>query len=337
MDELQIGSVRMTERYVHSDPPSAEDERALTGAIDSAIDATQWNFQPAKMVGIAGTVTTICAVALGMTEYDAAIVHGHVLARAEIERVVELFRSRTTAGQQAPGLLEGRADVIYAGAAMILLRVMNRFDASAVIVAIKACAGAWSGARPSGSARLGERGSFAPHANVPRTGSADARDHAGGTGDDQGGADRCGSARITPATQVRRKRPDRPCVRADCAVDSARQALLGAGLRHLHGAATSLAHRINPRTKSAMTIPAMRTVGFRAAPQLKKGTLIGSAHPHEPIVPRTNSFHAQAVAGDFADPRAGLRSGFALRRPGRQRDVRRRRSRAPGPRPRRRV
>ncbi|MGC1679627.1 MAG: hypothetical protein WA740_19015 [Candidatus Binataceae bacterium] len=134
MVSLQIGSVRMTERYVHSDPPSAEDARALTGAIDSAIDATQWNFQPAKMVGIAGTVTTICAVALGMTEYDAAIVHGHVLARSEIERVVELFRSRPTAERRKlPGLLEGRADVIYAGA-MILLRVMNRFDASAVIV-----------------------------------------------------------------------------------------------------------------------------------------------------------------------------------------------------------
>ena len=69
-----------------------------------------------------------------MTEYDAAIVHGHVLARSEIERVVELFRSRPTAERRKlPGLLEGRADVIYAGA-MILLRVMNRFDASAVIV-----------------------------------------------------------------------------------------------------------------------------------------------------------------------------------------------------------
>ena len=134
MVSLQIGSVRMTERYIHSDPPSADDVRVLTGAIDTAIDAAQWNFQPQKMVGIAGTVTTICAVSLAMTEYDAAIVHGHVLARAEVERVVEMFRSRPTAERRKlPGLLEGRADVIYAGA-MILLRLMNRFDASAVIV-----------------------------------------------------------------------------------------------------------------------------------------------------------------------------------------------------------
>jgi len=134
MVSLQIGSVRMTERYIHSDPPSAADVRALTGAIDSAIDAAHWNFRPAKMVGIAGTVTTICAVALAMTEYDAAIVHGHVLARAEVERVAELFRSRPLAERRKlPGLLEGRADVIYAGA-MILLRVMERFGAGAVVV-----------------------------------------------------------------------------------------------------------------------------------------------------------------------------------------------------------
>ncbi|MFZ0660335.1 MAG: Ppx/GppA phosphatase family protein [Candidatus Binataceae bacterium] len=134
MVSLQIGSVRMTERCIHSDPPSAADVLALTSAIDSAIDAAQWNFQPAKMVGIAGTVTTICAVALAMTEYDASIVHGHVLTRAEVERVVELFRSRPAAERRKlPGLLEGRVDVIYAGA-MILLRAMNRFGAGAVIV-----------------------------------------------------------------------------------------------------------------------------------------------------------------------------------------------------------
>lgn len=134
MVSMQIGSVRMTERYVHSDPPSAEDVHALIAAIDSAIDAEKWNFHPAKMVGIAGTVTTICAVALAMTDYDAAIVHRHVLARAEIERVIELFRSRPLAQRRKlPGLLEGRADVIYAGA-MILLRVMNRFGVSSVIV-----------------------------------------------------------------------------------------------------------------------------------------------------------------------------------------------------------
>ncbi|MHB8383574.1 MAG: Ppx/GppA phosphatase family protein [Candidatus Binataceae bacterium] len=134
MVSLQIGSVRMSERYIRSDPPSVEDVRDLTDAIDAAIDAPRWNFRPAAMVGIAGTVTTICAVARAMKEYDATIVHGHVLPRAEVERVAELFRSRPLVERkQLPGLLEGRADVIYAGT-MILLRLMDRFGASAVIV-----------------------------------------------------------------------------------------------------------------------------------------------------------------------------------------------------------
>ncbi|HVA81058.1 MAG TPA: hypothetical protein VNF29_09040 [Candidatus Binataceae bacterium] len=133
MVSLQIGSVRMTERYIRSDPPSADDASELSQAIDAALAETRWNFQPAAMIGIAGTVTTVCAVALGMARYEAGIVHGHVLARAEVERVAGMFRIRPIAERRMlPGLLEGRADVIYAGA-MILLRVMNRFGADAVI------------------------------------------------------------------------------------------------------------------------------------------------------------------------------------------------------------
>ncbi|HUY27192.1 MAG TPA: hypothetical protein VMV27_07195 [Candidatus Binataceae bacterium] len=134
MVSLQIGSVRMTERYIRSDPPSADDARELSGAIDAALAQTRWDFRPARMVGIAGTVTTVCAVALEMARYDARIVHGHVLARAEVQRVAEMFRIRPIAERRKlAGLLEGRADVIYAGA-MILLRVMERFGADAVMV-----------------------------------------------------------------------------------------------------------------------------------------------------------------------------------------------------------
>ncbi len=131
---LQIGSVRMTERFIHSDPPSAEDTRRLISAIDDALAETGWNYQPRKLVGIAGTVTTICAVALGMRHYDAAAVHGSVLARTKVSETMELFRSRTLAERRAiPGLLEDRADVIFAGT-MILDRVMERFAADEVIV-----------------------------------------------------------------------------------------------------------------------------------------------------------------------------------------------------------
>ena len=132
---LQIGSVRLTERCVKSDPPAESDRARLREVIDSAIDGLNWNaFRPQQLVGIAGTVTTICAVALGLEQYDSIRVHGHVLSRSEVGRVLELFGSRRLPERKKiPGLLEGRADVIFAGA-FILDRIMERFGAASVIV-----------------------------------------------------------------------------------------------------------------------------------------------------------------------------------------------------------
>jgi exopolyphosphatase / guanosine-5'-triphosphate,3'-diphosphate pyrophosphatase len=134
MTSLQIGSVRLTERCIHSDPPSPADAAALRAAIDGALDTLGWDFRPRVMVGIAGTVTTICAVLLGMTIYDAGIVHGRVLTRADVERAIAMFGSRPLAERRKlPGLIEGRADVIFAGAA-ILERAITRFGAESVVV-----------------------------------------------------------------------------------------------------------------------------------------------------------------------------------------------------------
>ena len=134
MVSLQIGSVRLTERCVRSDPPSDSDAASVAATVDSALDQLGWNFHPATLVGIAGTVTTLCAVALGLRSYEAGVVHGHRLRRSEIERVITLIRSMPLAERlKLPGLPEGRADVIFAGAT-ILDRVMNRFGAGEVIV-----------------------------------------------------------------------------------------------------------------------------------------------------------------------------------------------------------
>ncbi len=134
MVSLQIGSVRLTERCVRGDPPSDSAAAALRTTIDAALDQLGWNYRPAKLVGIAGTVTTLCAVAMGLKDYDSTIVHGHRLPRTEIDRVTSLFRSLPLAKRlKLPGLPEGRADVIFAGAT-ILQRVMTRFGADEVIV-----------------------------------------------------------------------------------------------------------------------------------------------------------------------------------------------------------
>ncbi len=131
---LQIGSVRLTERIVHSDPPSPDDTERLRDEIDRALGGTGWDFAPDILVGIAGTVTTVCAVALGLETYDPARVHGHVLSREEVSRTLARFGELPLAERRKlKGLEEGRADVIFAGT-MILDRVMERFKVPSVVV-----------------------------------------------------------------------------------------------------------------------------------------------------------------------------------------------------------
>ncbi|MGH8011227.1 MAG: Ppx/GppA family phosphatase [Candidatus Binataceae bacterium] len=130
----QIGSVRLSERLVHHDPPSAREGAELRVTIDQSLRDMQWDFEPDVMVGIAGTVVTVCAVALGLASYDAKIVHGHHLPQSEVLRVLARFGAVTLEERrEIPGLEEGRADVIFAGTA-ILERVMGHFDMSEVIV-----------------------------------------------------------------------------------------------------------------------------------------------------------------------------------------------------------
>src|SRR6185312_11555624 len=124
---LQVGSVRMTERFIKSDPPHAREAVDLRVAIDDALSTLKWNFQPDLMVGIAGTVTTVCTVALGLEHYDSARVHGHVLTQDEILEVIAQFCHLSLEERmKLPGMEAGRADVIFAGAA-ILERVMSHF------------------------------------------------------------------------------------------------------------------------------------------------------------------------------------------------------------------
>ena len=146
---LPIGSVRLRERLVHSDPPGAEEQRALRATIDAALDgAPGWGraasgagaggADPAAvrgdLVGIAGTITTVCAIHLGMVDYDADLVHGRRLDGDAVRAVVERLAGMTQAERlRLPGLDARRADVIFAGA-VILERVLLRGGFAALIV-----------------------------------------------------------------------------------------------------------------------------------------------------------------------------------------------------------
>ncbi len=131
---MQIGSVRLTERIIQHDPPSKEENDQLIATIDEYLEKLGWLFRPDVLVGIAGTVTTIAAVSMGMRDYDAARVQGHVLQLEEVAAIVKRFGDVPLAERKKiPGLLEARADVIFAGSS-ILERTMRHFNIASVIV-----------------------------------------------------------------------------------------------------------------------------------------------------------------------------------------------------------
>jgi exopolyphosphatase / guanosine-5'-triphosphate,3'-diphosphate pyrophosphatase len=131
---LQLGSVRLTERIIRHDPPSKEEIEKLTATTDEQLAQLGWVFHPDVFVGIAGTVTTVAAVAMGMRDYHASRVHGHVLQRDEVAAIVKRLGEVTLAERKKiPGVLEARADVIFAGS-LILQCVMQHFDIASVTV-----------------------------------------------------------------------------------------------------------------------------------------------------------------------------------------------------------
>lgn len=134
---LDVGVVRLTERFFHADPPPPAEVAALAGHVAAAIrDAVPADLLAAAraMVGVAGTYTTLVANKLGMTTYDAALVQGHVLSLAEIDGAVARFAGMTSAERgRLPGIQSGREDVILAGA-LIAREALRAFGLDAVSV-----------------------------------------------------------------------------------------------------------------------------------------------------------------------------------------------------------
>jgi exopolyphosphatase/guanosine-5'-triphosphate,3'-diphosphate pyrophosphatase len=120
---LPLGSVRLTEAFIHNDPPTAAERAAIANAIDSALRAVPFAHQPTTLVGVAGTVTSLAAMALALASYDPTRVHGHRLSRTDLGReIARLSAAAQPEREQMIGLDPRRADVILAGA-MILDRI----------------------------------------------------------------------------------------------------------------------------------------------------------------------------------------------------------------------
>lgn len=137
MISIDIGSVRMTERIAPKDPPAADDldamRRLASEALSKAVDAVPPRAD-GTLVGVAGTTTTVQAIALGLERYDPEAIHLTDLTRRSAEEVTQRLASMTTAERRAlPVMAQGREDVIVAGC-VILLEVMDRWGFEACVV-----------------------------------------------------------------------------------------------------------------------------------------------------------------------------------------------------------
>lgn len=135
---LDLGSVRLTERFLISDPVRDDECAALTRTLDCEMEPlrTHWRIEGHfhTMVGIAGTFTTLAAIEKRLRQYSHSEVHGSRLSRAEVGRQIRLFKGKTIAERrEIPGLEPKRADVILAGA-ILIDRIMALFHVDQVTV-----------------------------------------------------------------------------------------------------------------------------------------------------------------------------------------------------------
>jgi exopolyphosphatase/guanosine-5'-triphosphate,3'-diphosphate pyrophosphatase len=134
-DSMDVGSVRLHERHLHSDPPTRAEVDACVADIDAHLDACPVPAAAAAtVVGVAGTVTQVAAVALELPAYDRNAVDQVALPVAQVHATVDRLLAMTVAERRAlPSMHPGRADVIGAGA-LILSRVLRRSGVDSLVV-----------------------------------------------------------------------------------------------------------------------------------------------------------------------------------------------------------
>jgi exopolyphosphatase / guanosine-5'-triphosphate,3'-diphosphate pyrophosphatase len=136
---VDVGSVRLTERHLHADPPTADEIARASRDIDRALDSLSMDLRVGgirrvgdswdvggNLVGVAGSITTIAAHTLGLSEYDSERIH---LSRLAVDDVLAscdaLIQAQVAERRAMPFMHPGRADVI-GGGALVLQRVLVR-------------------------------------------------------------------------------------------------------------------------------------------------------------------------------------------------------------------
>jgi exopolyphosphatase / guanosine-5'-triphosphate,3'-diphosphate pyrophosphatase len=133
---MDVGCVRLTERHLRDDPPTEAQVTAVVADLDAALQRAAQDVAlqaPATFVGVAGTVTTIAAIALDLDRYEAERIHGTVVRAEQVREVTERLLAMTHAERaRLPVMHPGRVDVI-AGGALVLRSLLDATGAPAVV------------------------------------------------------------------------------------------------------------------------------------------------------------------------------------------------------------
>ncbi len=118
---LDLGCVRLTERFIHSDPPSPEEIADCRNATRALLaERVPDDVLPSAGIGVAGTVTTLAAIELGLEVEDPALIHGHKLTAARVEAdLAELSLLTVSELAAIPAITPERAPVFVAGITVV--------------------------------------------------------------------------------------------------------------------------------------------------------------------------------------------------------------------------
>jgi exopolyphosphatase / guanosine-5'-triphosphate,3'-diphosphate pyrophosphatase len=135
---IPVGSVRLSEQQLHSDPPAPEELSNALALVDAYLDDVLREVPTVRearaMVGTGGTITTVAAVELGLPSYDRDAIHQFILTKEAAEDVYRTLATERLADRvHNPGLPRDRADIIVGGCC-VLVAVMRRLDFKACVV-----------------------------------------------------------------------------------------------------------------------------------------------------------------------------------------------------------
>jgi exopolyphosphatase / guanosine-5'-triphosphate,3'-diphosphate pyrophosphatase len=143
LKSIPLGAVYLTERFLKSDPPRAEELDSLRSVVNKELEA--WDREAligkdvspsslSALAGTAGTITTLAAMDQALTEYDAARINGYILTRSSLDKLVEMLSMSTLdARRKIVGLETGREDIILAGA-VVAQEIMGRCGSLKMLV-----------------------------------------------------------------------------------------------------------------------------------------------------------------------------------------------------------